>query len=130
MHVSTGKEKCSSSLADKAELWLQFHWLFWPWLFARIFLDLLCSDPTTLQIPFVEVKTAGAVLYSLAPIARKEGHAVLGIDVVDGQPPVLLTHGRAVPRISMRMQGVGNTASEIIPMGHTSHLWDIKVCPV
>src|SRR5262249_2924856 len=130
MHLSTGKEERSSGLADNAELWLQLHWLFWPWLFASVFLDLLGSYPAALKIPFVVVKTAGAVLYSLTPIAREKGHAVLGIDVVNGQPPVLLTQGRCVPRIPMRMQGVGNAASQIIPMGHTSHLWNIKVCLV
>jgi hypothetical protein len=103
MHVSAGKEERSSGLTDKAELWLQLHWLFWPWLFASVFLDLLGSYPAALEIPFVVVKTAGAVPHSLTPIAGEEGHAVLGIDVVDWQPPVLLTQGRCVPGIPMRM---------------------------
>src|ERR1039457_5524327 len=54
-------------------------------------------------------------------------HAVLGVKIEDGHPPIDLEEWRRVPRIPMRMKGIRYARFQIIARKGGAHTWYIKV---
>src|SRR5262249_15144899 len=55
-----------------------------------------------------------AVLDRFAPVLGMERHPHSGLKIVDRHPPVQLTSGGGVPRVSMRMVSIGNTGGQVL----------------
>src|SRR3954451_924018 len=79
-----------------------------PRLLPRVGLDVLRRTGTVLRVPLVVVVDIRAVLDGIVEIVRMEGEAVALFNVPDRQPPVDLAERRRVPRVAVRVEGVGN----------------------
>src|SRR5207237_9079530 len=68
---------------------------------------------SALFVPLVVVIRARAIAYGRVPVAQVERHGVIRLDLVHRYPPVDLAEGGGVPRVAMRVEGVGDPRREI-----------------
>ena len=73
-------------------------------LLAGLLLDLLRGLLAAGPVPLVVVVAGGAVLHRLVEVLRVECHRVLGLDLVDRQPPVELLLRSREPGVAMRVE--------------------------
>src|SRR5260370_781607 len=105
------KMRNASDRKNNANLWIKLHRFLRHGLYARVFADVLRGVEPANAIPFRIVIDSGTVANGLTPIVGMESHDVFRNDVEHRNPPVELALWGRIPRVAVRMEGIGNTGA-------------------
>ena len=96
-------------------------------LLASFLRHLLRSLLSAGAVPLLVVVSGGAVLHRLIEELGVEGHRVLGLDRVHGQPPVELLVRRREPGVAMGMELVRQARVQVAGRRHRSQARNVEV---